>query len=447
MRSFIAGVVIACSCICVGVCVWPKADGRNPGGRADGENAGARREGNLVNRGISPGQPAPLWTLPKLDGGTASLASFRGDYVVQAFWATWCVPARSTVEGMMSLLHSVYGDDNGVKIVSIGISVWTDLESMEKERVFTRELGCRWTRVYDEKAEASTRYQIECIPTITLIDPDGNMVMQGEAWEVLTAVREVLAKKVATVKIDEPTAAYLAMGEGYAVAGDEYFTNQTKNRAAIRCASDFLQRYGERATAKQLVMARQFLSVLLSCSGDAIEALGLCNSALQQAELTPEARTRLLYARAHALGHLHDTGVYLACLNELKKLNRFFAERVGWELWRIYDVNVAVAHRAIPEEEKPTEAWRELEGQYLLIADIFPAWPGAHYHLAHFYHRCADVQSDRSQAESLRWQAGVSLAEGVRLSWDSIWEFPRQVPPKLIVLEKDDRGIRAGSPW
>ena len=428
MKLLIANFFV-CSLICV-VCV---------GGCVSQEvkDPGVAQEEKILSQDITPGQPAPVWKLPRLDGGTASLDSFRGKYVVQAFWATWCVPARSTIEGMMSLLHSVYGDNNGVKIVSIGISVWTDLESMEKERVSTRKSGFRWTQVYDDTGHVSRQYQIRCIPTVTLIDPEGNIVIQGEVWDVLPSIRKVLAEEIKAVKLDDLQQAYLEMGEGYAVAGDEYFTNQAKVNAAIDRTSDFIGRFSKRATEQQMMMARQFLAVLLSCSGQASAALDICDTALENKGLSREHRIRLLYARTHALGHLDDPDYYLACVKELKGLDRFFAGRVGWELWRIYDANVAVAYRRIPEAEEPAEAWEELEKQYLLITDIFPAWCGAHYHLAHFYQRRASVQTDQDLCDLFREAAEESLSEGIRLSWKNIWELPRQIPPDMILLEED----------
>jgi thiol-disulfide isomerase/thioredoxin len=41
-----------------------------------------------------PGERAPGFTLPKVEGGKASLAEQQGKVVLVYFWATWCGDCR-----------------------------------------------------------------------------------------------------------------------------------------------------------------------------------------------------------------------------------------------------------------------------------------------------------------------------------------------------------------
>ncbi len=51
----------------------------------------------------APGEAAPAFELPTLEGGKVSLASLRGQVVFVNFWATWCPPCQAEMPSMMAL--------------------------------------------------------------------------------------------------------------------------------------------------------------------------------------------------------------------------------------------------------------------------------------------------------------------------------------------------------
>ena len=65
-------------------------------------------------------KPANLaFTLQDMDGNTVNLAAFRGKVIVLNFWATWCVPCRIEIPGLVEL-QETYGDQG---LVVLGLSV------------------------------------------------------------------------------------------------------------------------------------------------------------------------------------------------------------------------------------------------------------------------------------------------------------------------------------
>ncbi len=67
------------------------------------------------------------FTLERLEGGTSSLADYRGQWVVLNYWATWCAPCRAEIPEL-SELH-VERDD----IIVLGLAYEEAEKSIFKE--------------------------------------------------------------------------------------------------------------------------------------------------------------------------------------------------------------------------------------------------------------------------------------------------------------------------
>lgn len=112
------------------------------------------------------GKPAPLFTLPALDGGTVNLADYRGKMVFLNIWATWCAPCREEMPAMQRLADKL----KGVNFAMVTVSIDKKREDVEK---FVRELGLTFTVALDPDENVSRMYQITGVPETFLISPDG----------------------------------------------------------------------------------------------------------------------------------------------------------------------------------------------------------------------------------------------------------------------------------
>ena len=117
-----------------------------------------------------------------------SLSSLRGRYVVLHFWASWCPDCRKDVPAVKELY-----DKYGSKVEFIGVSFDVDHNRWTK---YVVDNGMKWRQVSELKkmrdAEISKAYGVEWIPSMTLIGPDGKVVLS-------TVVLERMAKALADI--------------------------------------------------------------------------------------------------------------------------------------------------------------------------------------------------------------------------------------------------------
>lgn len=129
--------------------------------------------GDLVaTRGFYPLEPAeaaPAFELPNLAGKPVALASFRKQWVLLTFFATWCGPCRSELPSLERLHQS--RPTGPLRVV--GISIDRDQAALEP---FVAGLGLTFPVLWDGAGRAGAAYGAASIPFSVLIDPAGRAV-------------------------------------------------------------------------------------------------------------------------------------------------------------------------------------------------------------------------------------------------------------------------------
>ncbi|MEI8063850.1 MAG: TlpA disulfide reductase family protein [Verrucomicrobiota bacterium] len=125
-----------------------------------------------------------------VDGTKFDLAQWRGKVVLVDFWATWCPPCRREMPNLIAAYRKLH--DKGFEIVGIALD-----QSKEQLLAFTKDHGMPWPQHFDGKGwenEISTRFGIESIPTLWLVDKQGR-IRNSEAGDNLEAeITKLLAE-------------------------------------------------------------------------------------------------------------------------------------------------------------------------------------------------------------------------------------------------------------
>uniref|UniRef100_A0A832I339 Redoxin domain-containing protein n=1 Tax=Eiseniibacteriota bacterium TaxID=2212470 RepID=A0A832I339_UNCEI len=137
-------------------------------------------------------RPAPPFSLRGLDGGTVSLASFRGRVVLVDFWATWCAPCVRAMPELESLARELRA--KGAEVLGISI----DEGGAAKVRRFVEKRKVTYPIALDDaRAPAWEAYRVKAIPAAFLVDREGRIVRQWlgrtDPAEMRAAVEAALA--------------------------------------------------------------------------------------------------------------------------------------------------------------------------------------------------------------------------------------------------------------
>ncbi|HET7121684.1 MAG TPA: TlpA disulfide reductase family protein [Solirubrobacterales bacterium] len=119
--------------------------------------------------GLEVGDPVPVRALPRLEGGgEASLAEYRGRWVLVNIWASWCPPCRQETPALAEFQQR----HGGPKFTVLGIDT-RDLS--DDGQAFVVSYGLDYPQLRDGNGEAADEYGTSGVPESFLIDPAGKV--------------------------------------------------------------------------------------------------------------------------------------------------------------------------------------------------------------------------------------------------------------------------------
>ncbi len=113
-------------------------------------------------------KPAPAFSLTLLDGSRVSLADWRGQVVVLAFWATWCPSCAEEMPVLQRVWEAYQGQ--GVQVLAVA---YQDTRAAVEARA--AQQGLRFPIALDEDGRLARLYGVTGVPETFIIGADGRL--------------------------------------------------------------------------------------------------------------------------------------------------------------------------------------------------------------------------------------------------------------------------------
>lgn len=99
----------------------------------------------------------------------------KGKVVILDLWATWCLPCRKEIPGLISLYKKY--KDRGLEIIGIAF----DKNGLKVVPPFVKKMGINYP-VYLGGDDIGPAYNLEAYPTTIIYDKDGSVVNQQTGY-------------------------------------------------------------------------------------------------------------------------------------------------------------------------------------------------------------------------------------------------------------------------
>jgi thiol-disulfide isomerase/thioredoxin len=111
--------------------------------------------------------------LTSLDGDSVALSDFAGHVVIVDFWASWCVPCRSSMPGLHALWKGFR--DRGVVLLGVNLD-----RTEAAARGFLAANGYEeMVALWDSRQAVATLYRVSGIPHTLVVDTQGIIRFSG----------------------------------------------------------------------------------------------------------------------------------------------------------------------------------------------------------------------------------------------------------------------------
>lgn len=154
--------------------------------------------GGLVIVPAGKPSPAPDWTLA--DARTGQNVHLRDEArrrpVVFSFWATWCGPCRQELPHFQRVFERYQG-----RVAFYGVD---NSDAPQSMTAFAAQQGWTFPLLADTRSEAATRYGVESIPLLVVVDTSGNIRAVSHGYDPSADLEGGLSRLLDTLLAEKP---------------------------------------------------------------------------------------------------------------------------------------------------------------------------------------------------------------------------------------------------
>ena len=112
---------------------------------------------------------APNVALQQADGAPVQLAAYKGKVLLVDFWASWCVPCKTSFPALDALYREY--QPRGLEVLAVNL----DEERRQTPTRSSRRHPHQMTVLFDPKGEAPLAFGVKGMPSSFLIDKTGTI--------------------------------------------------------------------------------------------------------------------------------------------------------------------------------------------------------------------------------------------------------------------------------
>ena len=176
--------------------IWARTLRDYPGPKNAASVERGRKEAEIMRRKLDRvGQPFHLEFVDAIKGTRISMETLKGKVVVLDFWATWCGPCIAEMPRMKKL-YAEY-KDKGVEFIGVSLDEAVENGGLDKLKDFVAANGIEWPQYYQDNnlnVEFSTSWGIIGIPSVFLVDTDGNLASVEARGKLEEMIPKLLGK-------------------------------------------------------------------------------------------------------------------------------------------------------------------------------------------------------------------------------------------------------------
>jgi peroxiredoxin len=120
----------------------------------------------IVSVAAAASRTAPDVTLKTASGETVRLADYKGKVVLVDFWASWCVPCKTSFPALDALYREYHA--RGVEVLAVNLD-----ERRRDAETFLAEFPHTMSVVFDPNGTSAEAFAVQGMPSSFLIDKDG----------------------------------------------------------------------------------------------------------------------------------------------------------------------------------------------------------------------------------------------------------------------------------